>query len=331
MAKIQGKSLQKKDLLELYRWMLLSRITEERMTEYHKHTPLPELSHAWIGQEAIAAGTVYGLRKDDQVLPSLRTRGAFIFKGISSRTMMAGAFAKVTGAARGKNTSHHMGDPVVGVVSCSGVVAAHLPLAVGIGLAAKLQKKDYIAVAYFGDGGSNRGDVHESMNMAAVMKLGVVFVCENNGYAISTPATVHTGVKDIATRAQGYGMPGVVVDGNDVIAVYEAAQEAYQRARRGEGPTFIECKTYRWLAHSERDTRDLRPVEEIEAWKVKCPVKRLRDKLLLSKMADEKALEKIHAAVVAEVDDAITFAEQSPLPPAEEAALNVYAEWREEQ
>jgi TPP-dependent pyruvate/acetoin dehydrogenase alpha subunit len=323
--------LEKEDLLELYRWMLLSRITEERMAEYHKHTPLPELPHAGIGQEAIAAGTVYGLSIEDQILPSLRTRGAFIFKGISSRTMMAGAFAKVTGAARGKNTSHHMGDPKVGVVAGSGVVAAHLPIAVGIGLAAKLQKKDYVAVAYFGDGGSNRGDVHESMNMAAVMKLGVVFVCENNGYSISTPLDAHCAVRDIAVRAQGYGMPGVVVDGNDVLAVHAAAQEAYVRARSGEGPTLIECKTYRWLGHSERDPRDLRPAEEIAAWKEKCPLKRFREHLLSNGIADEAILDEIRARVVAEVDDAIAFAEQSPLPPAEEATLHVYADLRNDR
>ncbi|MDC7788884.1 thiamine pyrophosphate-dependent dehydrogenase E1 component subunit alpha [Rhodoplanes sp. TEM] len=320
--------LDTRDLLKLYEWMLLSRITEERMTDYHKHTPLPELPHAGIGQEAIAAGTVLDLRIDDQILPSLRTRGAFIFKGISSRTMMAGAFAKVTGAARGKNTSHHMGDPKVGVVAGSGVVAAHLPIAVGVALAAKLQKKDYVAVAYFGDGGSNRGDVHESMNMAAVMKLGVVFVCENNGYSISTPLDVHCAVRDIAVRAQGYGMPGVVVDGNDVLAVLAAAREAYARARAGEGPTLIECKTYRWLGHSERDPRDLRPAEEIAAWREKCPIKRLRDHLLSNGLADEATLDDIRAGVAAEVDDAIVFAEQSPLPPPEEAALHVYAEPR---
>lgn len=316
--------LKQKDLLQLYRWMLLIRITEERMTQYHKHSPLPELPHSGIGQEAVSAGTVLGLRLEDQILPSLRTRGAFIFKGISSRTMMAGAFAKVTGAARGKNTSHHMGDPKVGVVAGSGVVANHLPVAVGIGLAFKLQGKDNVAVAYFGDGGSNRGDVHESMNMAAVMKLPVIFICENNGYAISTPATFHLGVKDIADRAQGYGMPGVVVDGNDAIAVYEAAQKAYDRARKGEGPTFIECKTYRWLGHSERDPRDLRPVEEIEAWKKKCPILRLEAHLLKNKEADQKTLDAIRAEVTAEVEDAIAFAENSPLPPAEEAGLNVY-------
>ena len=322
--------LEKEDLLKLYRWMLLSRLTEERMTEYHKHSPLPELPHAGIGQEAISAGTVFGLRRDDQILPSLRTRGAFIFKGISSRTMMAGAFAKVTGAARGKNTSHHMGDASCGVVAGSGVVANHLPVAVGIALASKLQKKDYVAVPYFGDGASNRGDVHESMNMAAAMKLPVVFICENNGYAISTPFTAHSAVKNLADRAAGYGMPGVVVDGNDVLAVHEAARTAYDRARKGEGPTFIECKTYRWKNHSERDPRDLRPPEEVEDWKKKCPLLRFEKYLLETKTADQTILDSIRNDVIAEVDDAIAFAESSALPPAGEAALHVYCEERTE-
>ncbi|GHV37117.1 pyruvate dehydrogenase E1 component subunit alpha [Synergistales bacterium] len=319
-------SLKREDLLKIYRMMLLSRTTEERMVEYHKHTPLTELPHSGIGQEAVAIGTVYDLRKEDLILPSLRTRGAFLAKGISSRTMMSGAFAKVTGAARGKNTSHHMGDIRAGVIAGTGVVAGHLPVGLGIALAAKLQKKDYIAVVYFGDGASNRGDVHESMNMAAVMKLGIVFVCENNGYAISTPASFHSSVPDLAIRAQGYGMPGVIVDGNDVLAVYEAAQTAYDRAREGEGPTFIECKTYRWRGHSERDPRDLRSADEIEAWKTKCPIKRLKDYLLQDKLADEKTLNEIQCEVTAEVDDAIAFAESSPYPPAEEALLHVYAE-----
>ena len=323
---METPKLTRNDLLEMYRWMQLSRITEERMVEYHKHSPLTELPHSGIGQEAIAAGTVYGLRKDDQVIPSLRTRGAFLFKGIPSRTMMAGAFAKVTGAARGKNTSHHMGDPAVGVIAGSAVIASHLPVAVGIALAAKLQKKDYVVVPYYGDGGSNRGDTHESMNMAAIMKLGVVFVCENNGYALSTPFTYHTAVPDLAKRAEGYGMPGVVVDGNDVLAVYEAAQAAYARARKGEGPTLIECKTYRWKNHSERDPRDLRPPQEVEEWKTKCPILRFEKYLLETKNADAQTLEQIKQAVVAEVNDAVAFAENSPLPPAEEVALHVYYE-----
>ncbi len=317
--------LQNADFLELYRLLLLTRVTEERMVEYHKHSPLPELPHASIGQEAVGVGATYKLRRDDLIIPSLRTRGAFLTKGISSRQLMAGAFAKVTGAARGKNTSHHMGDPRCGVVAGSGVVSSHVPVGVGTALAARLRKKDYVTAVFFGDGGSNRGDIHESMNMAAVFKLGIVFICENNQYAISTPASFHTPVRDIAVRAEGYGMPGVIVDGNDVIAVYEAAQDAYERARKGEGPTFLECKTYRWRGHSERDPRDLRPQEEIEEWKRKCPVSRLGAKLLEKGIADENTLSDIRKKVNEEVEDAIAFAESSPYPPAEEALLNVFS------
>jgi TPP-dependent pyruvate/acetoin dehydrogenase alpha subunit len=239
--------------------------------------------------------------------------------------MMAGAFAKVTGSGRGKNTSHHLGDRKLGVIAGSGIVGGHLALGVGTALAAKLRKQDYVTVVYFGDGATNRGDFHESLNLAAIWKLPVVFVCENNLYAISTPCSLHLPIENVAERGASYGMPGVVVDGNDVLAVYEAAQKAYDRARKGEGPTLLECKTYRWRGHSERDPRDSRPKEEIAAWKERCPIKRFREYLLSKKIASQTELAKIEESVKAEVVDAIKFAEESPYPPAEEALLNAYA------
>lgn len=297
------------------------------MVEYHKHSPLPELPHSSLGQEAISVGCVYPLRKDDQILPSLRTRGAFLVKGISSRTMMAGAFAKKTGAAHGKNTSHHMGDPSCGVVVGTGIVGGHVPIGLGTALAAKLQKKDYISVCFYGDGAANRGDVHESLNMAAVFDLPYIFVCENNQYAISTPLEKHTKVPDIALRAEGYGIPGVVVDGNDVLAVYDVMCTAIERARKGEGPTLIECKTYRWRNHSERDPRDLRPKEEIKDWiENKDPIRRYVDFLLHHKIAQQSELDELKQSAVDEVADAIAFAEESPFPQQETALTNVYAE-----
>lgn len=317
--------LKKQDLIEMYRLMLLTRYFEEQIVEYHHHTPLPELPHVSIGQEAVAIGTCYGLKSDDKVCPSLRTRGAFLTKGISSRTLMAGAFGKVTGAARGKNTSHHMGDKKAGVIAGTGVVGGNISVGVGVALAAKLRKKDYVTVVYFGDGATNRGDFHEALNLAAVWKLPVIFVCENNLYAISTPVTHHMSIKNIAERGAAYGIPGVIVDGNDVLEVYKTAQKAYSRARKGEGPTLIECKTYRWRGHSERDPRDLRPKEEIEEWKGRCPVKRLKEYLLTERIATEQDLDDIFKKVKEEVEDAIRFAEKSPFPPAEEALQNVYA------
>jgi TPP-dependent pyruvate/acetoin dehydrogenase alpha subunit len=318
-------NLKKKDYLEIYRLLYLTRRTDERMVEYHKHDPLPELPHTSIGQEAVAVGTCYKLRKDDQIIPSLRTRGAFWTKGVPSRVLMAGAFGKDTGVSRGKNTSHHLGDKSVGVVAATGIVAGHLGVADGIALAAKLRKLDYVTVAYFGDGGTNRGDFHEALNMAAIWKLPVLFVCENNLYAMSTPASYHLPIKDVAVRACSYGIPGVVVDGNDVLAVYEAAQQAYRRARNGEGPTLLECKTYRWRTHSERGTPEARPEEEVERWKALCPVKRFRERLLSEGIAGEDELNRIDEGVREEVEEAIRFAEECPLPPPEEALKHVYA------
>lgn len=317
--------LEKKDYLEMYRLLYLTRYTEEKMVEYHHHTAIPELPHVSIGQEAISIGTCYNLSKEDLVIPSLRTRGAFLAKGISSRTLMAGAFGKATGAARGKNTSHHMGDKERGVIAGTGVVAGHIPIGVGTALASKLSKRNYVTVVYFGDGATNRGDFHESLNLAAIWKLPVVFVCENNLYAISTPSSYHMAITDIAERANSYGIKGVTVDGNDLIAVYEAAQAAYDRARSGEGPTLLECKTYRWRGHSERDPRDSRNPEEIESWKKKCPVKRYKEHLTAEKIATPKELAEIEEQVKEEVQDAIKFAEVSPYPAQEETLTNVYA------
>lgn len=318
--------LDKELILKMYRLMVLSRITEERMVEIHKQTPLPELPHSGIGQEAIGVGSVLALRPDDQILPSLRTRAAYLAKGIPSRVMMAGAFAKASTKTCGHTTSHHYGDPEHGVIVGTAVVAGHVPVAVGVSLAAKLQHKDYVAVCYFGDGGANRGDVHESMNMAAAMNLGTIFICENNLYAISTPFWAHSHVSKLSCRAAGYGMPGVTVDGNDVIAVYEATKVACERARKGEGPTFIECMTYRWRGHSERDPRDPRPAEEIVEWKKKCPILKLEKYIAENGIAAQSELDAVRTSVQDEVNDAVKFAENSPFPAPEETLHNVYAE-----
>lgn len=323
------KELNKQDYLEIYRLMTLTRHTEEMMAEYYTHTPYPESPHSSTGQEAIAIGACYGLRKDDLVIPSLRTRGAFLAKGVSSRTMMAGAFGKVTGAARGKATSHHLGDLSVGVVSGTGIIGSHLPVGVGTALAAKLRSKDYVTVVFFGDGASNRGDFHEALNMAAIYKVPVVFVCENNGYAISTPQSYSMAIKDIADRAAGYGIPGVIIDGNDFFAVYEATQTAYERARKGEGPTLIECKTYRWRPHSGRDVCDSRPPEELAEWKKRCPIQRFTEFITSKGIATEEELKAIEQRAIEEVKDAIKFAEESPMPAGEETLLNVYAPAKE--
>lgn len=319
------KEFTKEDYLSIYRYLYLIRRTEEKMVEYHHHTPITELPHVSIGQEAVSVGTCCGLCADDLVAPSLRTRGAFIVKGIPSQVMMAGAFAKDTQQTRGKNTSHHIGDRDVGVLAGTGIVGGHIPVAVGASLAAKLMKKDYVTVVYFGDGATNRGDFHEAVNLAAIWDLPIVFVCENNLYAISTPVSYSMRVKNIADRAAAYGIPGVIADGNDVLDVYCKFKDAYERAKAGQGPTLLECKTYRWRGHSERDPRDPRPPEEIEEWKKKCPVRRFREYLMDSIIATEAELEDIEKQVEEQVEADIRYAEDTPYPPVEVLMTNVYS------
>ncbi len=320
------EKLEKRDYLEMYRWLYLIRRTEEAMMEINSHTPICELPHSSIGQEAISVGICYGLRREDQLVPSLRTRGGFLMKGISSRTMMGGAFGKDVEPCRGKNTSHHIGDTSCGVVSGCGILASHLPVAVGVALAIKQKKEDAVVVACLGDGSCNRSDVHEAMNFAAVYDLPVIFVIENNQYAMSTYIHDSTRIEHLAERAAGYGIPGVTVDGNDTLEVYETAMAAYQRAREGKGPTVLECMTYRWRGHSEKDTRDLRPKDEIETWKDRCPVKAFRKLVLDGGSLTEDELREAEAQADSEVADAVEFAENGPYPPVELLETNVYDE-----
>jgi TPP-dependent pyruvate/acetoin dehydrogenase alpha subunit len=319
--------LTEKDLLQMYRWLLLTRAFEDRACElWAKGEGMMELPHGSQGQEAIAVGACYGLRREDQVLPSLRTRGAFLVKGISARVQMAGMYAKTTGAAGGKASAHHMGDAERGVLVGSGIVGASITVGVGAALAFKLQRKDNIVVNFFGDGAAQRGDFHEGLNFAGVFKLPVVFVLENNGYAEMTPLSKHFAGSDFACRAQGYGFPGVRLDGNDVFAVYDAVQAAAARARAGEGPTLLECVTYRQRGHSENNPiATCRDMAEIEAWRAKDPLARMRIHLVQRGILTDAIVARIDAEVGAEIEDAIAFAEESPSPGLDELYKDVYA------
>lgn len=314
------------DLIKMYRWMVLTRHFDERVCDLQHQRGIPELQHASIGQEAVGVGSCYALRPDDMVLPSLRTRAAFLVKGISPDRVMAAMYGKATGAGRGKQTSHHMGDTELGVIAGSGVVGGSIPVAVGVALACKLQHTDRVTMVYFGDGASNRGDFHEAVNLAAVYQLPIVFVCENNQYALSMAISRHLPVKNVADRGASYGIPGVTVDGNDVVAVYEASQESIRRARAGEGPTLLECKTYRWRGHSERDVNQVyRTREEVEEWKTRCPIKRLQERLFAKGVLNDSLVKEIEQEVARTVERAVEYAEQSPYPAPEEALNNVYA------
>jgi TPP-dependent pyruvate/acetoin dehydrogenase alpha subunit len=318
--------LNQKDLLQMYRWIVLGRLFEEKTFELLKLGKLVGFHHPNIGQEAVDVGACYGLRKDDTIMPTHRGKLKYLMKGIDIKTMMAGMFGRRNGSGRGRGPASHSGDNTVGLLAGTGLIGSGIPISTGAALAMKLQKKDNVAIHFFGDGASNRGDFHESLNIAGVMKLPIVYVCDNNCYAMSVPTTCSLAIEDIAIRAAGYGFPGIVVDGNDVMAVYEATQQAIMRARKGEGPTLIECKTYRWLGHSINDPEAYRSPEEVDSWKKKCPLKRFEEQLRRQGLLDDAKVEEAYAGVKAEIEDAIRYAEASPLPLPEDTLLGVYAE-----
>ena len=314
------------DLIQMYRWLVLIRAFEDRVCELWTKARIMELPHGSQGQEAISVGACYGLRREDQVLPSLRTRGAFFLKGIPTRVQMAGMFNKTTGAAGGRASSHHMGDAERGVLVGSGIIGASITVGVGAALAFKLQRNDHLVVNFFGDGAAQRGDFHEGLNFAGVFKLPVIFVLENNGFAEMTPVARHFAGPDFACRAEGYGFPGVRLDGNDVFAVYDAVQAAAARARAGEGPTLLECVTYRQRGHCENNPiATCRDMAEVEAWRARDPIPRMRNDLLRREILTDALVTTIDAEVGAEIEDAIAFAEQSPSPAVDDLCKDVYA------
>ena len=239
--------------------------------------------------------------------------------------MMAELYAKETGYNKGKGGSMHIAHPALGILGANGIVSGGIPIATGAALSAKLRQSGQVVICFFGDGASNEGTFHESLNCAAAFSLPVVYVCENNLYAVGTYQPDVRNVEDIADRAIGYGMPGVVVDGNDVVAVYEATNAAVERARQGDGPTLIECKTYRWRAHFEGEPDNYRPPEVVEAWIKREPIAPFRKLLIEQGVLGEAELDAIDQAVEAELDDAVEFARQSPLPSPESALEGLWA------
>ena len=318
--------LEDKDLLQMYRWMVLDRVFEEKTVALLKLGKLVGFHHPNIGQEAIDVGTCYGLRRDDTIMPTHRGKGKYLMKGVDIKIMMAGMFGRKNGCGKGRGPASHSGDNAIGLLAGTGLIGSGIPISTGAALAMKLQKKDSVAIHFFGDGASNRGDFHESLNIAGVMKLPIVYVCDNNCYAMSVPTTCSLAIEDIAIRAAGYGFPGVVVDGNDLLAVHEATQKAIDRARKGDGPTLIECKTYRWLGHNFNDPELYRKAEEKEAWKQKCPVKRFEEYLRGRGLLDDAQVKGIYQSVNEEIEEAVRFAEASPLPSPEDTLLDVYAD-----
>lgn len=318
-------SITAEEMIGLYRTMCRIRAFETKVQELFAANMIPGFVHLSIGEEAVAAGVSSVLRPDDYITSTHRGHGHVLAKGAEPRRMMAELFGKKTGYCKGKGGSMHIADFSVGVLGANGVVAGGFPIAVGAGLSCKLRGTDQVVVCYFGDGASNRGPVHEAMNMASIWKLPILFVCENNQYASTTAMSYSTSVERIAIRASGYSMPGVTVDGNDVLAVREAAAQAAARARRGEGPTLLEALTYRWRGHFEGDPQRYRTKEEVEEAKVRDPILRLAAALRRKRILPKELQDKIQNEVQAEIEEAVRFAQDSPYPEPEEALEDLYA------
>ncbi len=314
--------------LQMYQTMLRIRRFEEKLVELKAHAAIPGLLHLYIGEEATATGVCAALRPNDFITSTHRGHGHCIAKGGKISRMMAELFGRIPGYCNGKGGSMHIADLKLGILGANGIVGAGMPIAGGAGLSIKMRGMDQVVACFFGDGAANQGAFHESLNMAALWKLPVIYVCENNQYAISVAQGRSTPIRDVYLRKDAYGMQGCMVDGNDVMAVYEAAEAAAQRARNGEGPTLLECKTYRWRGHYEGEadrTYTYRSAEEIEAWKKKCPIERFRRRLLEEETFLPEDFDRIDLEIKQEIEAAIRFAKDSPFPDPEDALKGLYA------
>ncbi|MCE9529692.1 MAG: dehydrogenase E1 component subunit alpha/beta, partial [Planctomycetes bacterium] len=315
----------KDHLLKLYRNMLLIRQCEEHLAKSHQRGLIHGACHTYVGQEAVAVGVCAHLRNEDAVFSTHRGHGHALAKGVSAEQLMAELYGRATGCSRGRGGSMHLFAPEVGMMGTSGIVGPCILQAAGAGYSFKLLKTDRVAVAFFGDGAVNNGAFHEGLNLASIWKLPVLFVCENNQFATEVPFRDVAGNPTVASRAASYGMPGIDLDGNDVLAIHAAAEEAVQRAKRGDGPTLLECRTYRTRPHAEgMGDFTYRTREEVEAWKPRCPIVRLRAHLL--DVVNERELTAIESQIVAEVESTHRAAEFAPWPDPTSAATHIYAE-----
>src|SRR5512146_1112258 len=314
IQKDQELALSKEQQLGLLRTMLLIRDCEEQVVKSYARGEIPGGVHTYIGEEAVATGVCAHLRTDDAVFSTHRGHGHALAKGMQPGKMIAEVMGKATGCVGGRGGSMHLFDPAVGFYGTSGIVGPSILLASGAGYAARLARADRVGVAFFGDGASNNGAFHEGINMATAWQLPVIFVCENNLYATEVPFTKASKSTSVACRAQGYGLPGVEVDGNDVLAVYRAAGEAVDRARHGDGPTLIECHTYRTRAHSEgmRDT-GYRAPEEVESWKKRDPINLFKAVLVADGTVTREEIGVLEAAAQKRAEEAAEFARKSPM------------------
>lgn len=305
--------MDKKQLCDIYYTMNVIRKFEEQALRFFEENVLRGSVHLCIGEEAVPATICELLNPDDYIASTHRGHGHCLAKGADPGKALAELMGREDGYCRGRGGSMHIADVASGNLGANAIVAGGVPIAVGAALASKMQNNGRVAVSFFGDGATNEGVFHEALNLAAVWKLPVIFVCENNGYGISVPQWQSTSVKDISIRAKAYDMPGVTVDGNDVEAIAKVAKEAIDRARKGEGPTLIECKTYRIMGHWTGDPQPYRTREEVDSWREKCPIKRLKAKLVSDGMS-EAEVDSIEEKAADAIKKAVDFAMNSPEP-----------------
>ena len=317
--------IEKEKLIDMLKTMIRIRRFEERVVEKFEAGEIPGFFHSYIGEEAVATGACANLRADDYITSTHRGHGHVIAKGGKTDRMMAELYGKKTGYCKGKGGSMHIADMDIGILGANGIVGAGITIAGGAALSAQMRGTDQVAICFFGDGASNTTRFHEGINLASIWKLPVVYVIENNMYAESTSISYACNIANLAARAGAYGIPGKTVDGNDVLAVYEAVGEGIARARRGEGPTLIECKTYRHRGHFEGDMQTYKSKEEVEEWKKKDPIPGFKKKLVETGVLTEKEAAEIDREMLEEMDKAVKFAEESPFPALEETLEDVYA------
>jgi len=323
--------ISKEKLLWMYERMRLIRTFEDRVADLFTQGKLPGFVHLYAGEEAIAVGVMAHLKDHDRITSTHRGHGHCIAKGVEINEMMAELYGKATGLCKGRGSSMHIADIKKGMLGANGIVGAGGPLACGSALTTKVLGTDEVTICFFGDGAAEQGTMHESMNLAAIWKLPLVFVCENNMYAVTTPASYHCAVGEICARATAYDIPGVAIDGTDVLAVYETAGEAVNRARRGEGPSLIEVRAFRYYGHFMGEPQTYKTKEEIQGYKARDPIQKFKGRLLERGLASESELAKIDSWAEKAVEEAVRFAEASPLPAPEECLTDVYVSYPMEE
>ena len=307
------KDLSSEELINLYKKMLLIREFEMEITKNIGRIRSPFV-HTYTGEEAIAVGACSAINEDDYITSTHRGHGHFLAKGGDINSLMAEVFGKVDGICKGRGGSMHVADFSKNILGANGIVGAGPPLALGVALASKMRNEGKVVLSFFGDGAANQGMLHESMNLAGAWKLPVVFILENNLYGWSTPVHRATSIKDFSLRAQGYGMKGFSIDGNDVIEVYKTTKEAVKLAREGGGPTLIECKTYRWQGQTVTDPDKYRPEEEKEEWKKKCPIESFKTRLIRGEIIDKVIIQEIEEETLKIIELSSKFTKKSPKP-----------------